>query len=796
MLPPPPRTDRVRAWTRRTVFGAGLVVCGWLAALLVAHLVPLPGRLAVQPSDVVLWRDGSAAHVFLAPDDRYRLPVTELPVDPAYESALIAYEDARFWWHPGVDPISVVRAAGQNLRAGRVVSGASTLTMQLVRILEPRPRTLRSKAVEALRALQLELRLSKREILDAYLQFAPYGGNREGVQTASHALYGHSAAHLTADEIALLIAIPQDPSQRVPGRAPAGELRQIRDRVARRLADAGALPLGSPPVPPEQALADVSGAMLPSRVRPMPRSAPHAARWLRAELRTPGPRLDSSLDAGTQRVVEAALDRVQPVAQRAGVHHAAVVVVAHDTGQVRALAGSFDFWAAQEGAQIPGFVVPRSPGSTLKPLLYALAIDDGRVLPEHRVLDVPSRYGSYAPVNYLGTYDGVVRLDDALSRSLNVPFVRLLQEYGVGRFLGRLQLSGVRSMHPDPDHYGLSVITGGIELSPLDLARIYGSLASGGHARSLTFAADGTGDVGGRVVGPGAAWLTRRALRLRDRPDFPHRARISAMPRDLHWKTGTSFGHRDAWAVGSGERHTVVVWLGNFDQTPSRWLVGADAAGPVLFDILEGLGDGWSRPTPPAPDDLSPVTVCALTGRLPGEACPSTQPVLAPTRKTPTDRCAAHRLVEVDVETGERVGPGCRDGRSVEQRLVVVWPAEVQRWLSDTTSAESALPPLAADCRARRDPSPLRIRSPEPGLVAVLLDGLPAHQQDIPLEAEAHGRAVLDWYVDGRWVARSEDGERAWWTPSPGRHEVVVMDASGQRATRWLEVRAQGRGPG
>jgi len=778
------------SWVRGFVITFLVTLVGLGGAVGMAFVIPLPSRLSERPSDVILWRDGSPAHVFLAPDDRYRLPVAELPVDPAYEAALVAYEDARFWWHPGVDPLSVLRATVQNIQAGQVVSGASTLTMQLVRILEPRPRTLSSKVIEAMRAVQLELRFSKRELLDAYLQFAPYGGNREGVQTASLALFGHSAARLTRYEIALLIAIPQDPSHRTPGRADPTELRSIRDQVAERLARAGALPLGNPPVTVQQALAHVADAKLPTSLLPMPREVPHAARWLRAELRTPGPRLDSSLDAGVQRIVEAALRRVQPRAERAGARHGAVVVVAHDTGLVRALAGSFDFWAETPGAQIPGFVVSRSPGSTLKPLLYALAIDDGRSLPEHRVLDVPTRYGSYAPVNYLGSYDGVVRLDAALSRSLNVPFVRLLQDYGVGRFLGRMRLSGVRSLHSDPEHYGLSVITGGIELSPLDLARVYSALATDGRARELAFERDASSDPGGQVFGPGAAWLTRRALRIRDRPDFPHRARISAMPRDLHWKTGTSFGHRDAWAVGSGERYTVVVWLGNFDQSPSRWLVGADAAGPVLFDILEGLGDGWKTVLPSPPADLSPITVCALSGLQPTSACPSRMEALAPTRSTPTQKCTAHRSVEVDSETGERVVPGCRDGRSLQTRHVVVWPAEVQRWLADTTAAESTLPPLASECRARALDEPLRIRSPEPGLVAVLLEGLSPHQQDIPLEAQAAGRAVLDWYVDGEWVARSSAGERAWWTPRAGVHEIVVMDASGQRATQQLEVRA------
>ena len=773
---------------------AALAAVAVVAGLGLAFAVPLPARLATRPSSVLTWADGSVMHVSLAPDDRWRLPVDALPVDPAYVSALVAYEDSRFWWHPGVDPVAVVRAAGQNMGAGRVVSGASTLTMQLVRILEPRPRTLRSKAIEAVRALQLELRLSKREILHAYLQFAPYGRNYEGVQTAAHGLFGHGAEHLTPAEIALLLAIPQDPSARAPGRMPAEALAAVRQSVAERLAAAGALPLGSPPAAPGDVLAQVASTPVPTHFHALPRHAPHAARWLRTHHRAGALRLDTSLDATTQGIVEDVLASAKPRAERAGVHHAAVVVVEHGTGRVRSLVGSFDFWEDRPGAQIVGFDVPRSPGSTLKPLLYALTIDDGRALPETRVIDVPAQFGAYAPTNFDGHYDGVVRLDAALSRSLNVPFVHLLRDYGVERMLQKLRQAGVGGLHAEPGHYGLSVVAGGIELTPLDIARVFTMLARDGTAPRLSFTPAGDDDHTVRVVGPGAAWLTRRALRIRDRPDFPHRGAVSAMPRALHWKTGTSFGHRDAWAVGSGERYTVVVWLGNFDQAPSRWLVGAAAAGPLLFDILEGLQDGLSHPVPPAPDDLAPVPICPLSGRLRSSACPSTATALARVDRVPTETCSVHRHVEVDADTGERVTPGCRDGRRVEARVAVVWPPEVRRWLSRALAVEDTLPPLAEGCREVLSSAPPSIRSPEPGLDAVLLPGVPLDHQDIPLEADSSSREPLDWYVDGQWVGRAEAHERAWWTPALGVHEVVVLDAEGRRDRRTLVVRPPDRG--
>jgi penicillin-binding protein 1C len=763
-----------------------------LGAVVAAHVAPLPARLALPGSSRVLWADGGVAHATLAPDDRWRIPADPARIDPDYLAALLAYEDARFRWHPGVDPLSVVRAAAQNLSAGRVVSGASTLTMQLVRLAEPRPRTLRSKALEAARAVQLELRMDKDEILRAYLTLAPFGGNLEGVETASWAYFGHDASALTAAEICVLLAVPQDPSGRAPraGRDGAA-LRAARDRVAERLAAAGVLPLGegSGQASVEAVLQTVRAAPVPRAPRPLPRAAPHAAAWMAKQpLGLGGGRaVETTLDRGTQALAERVVGAHAARLGRSGIDDVAVVVADWQTGEVRALVGGVDFWAERPGAQIPSFAVPRSPGSTLKPVLYAAAIDEGRVLPGFLVPDIPVRHGGYAPTNYDGRFDGMVRLEDALSRSLNVPFVELLGEVGVPAFLRRLRALGVESLDPRPGHYGLSLIVGGAELSPLDLATIYAALAADGRARPLRWRADAPVVDPQPVVSPGAAWLTRRALRLKDRPDFPARRELSAMPRGLHWKTGTSFGHRDAWAVGSGARYTVAVWLGNLDQRPSRRLVGAEAAGPLLFDVLEGLGDGL-RQVPLASGDLVPVSVCALSGRVTGAECPHTREVLALETAVPTGACALHQRVEVDRASGLRVRPGCRDARDTEARVVVRWPAEVRRWLSDHHLAQPAPPGWAPGCAAAATGAGPRIVSPAAGAVALLIPGLPAEEQEIPFEAEA-GEGPLHWFVDGVRLGSAAPEGRVWWEPRPGTHEVMVMDPAGRSARVRLEVR-------
>jgi len=772
---------------RRRRWGAAAVALVAASLLLVAAawVVPLPARLALPGSPVVRYRDGSVAHVFLAPDDRWRVAASPDRVDPAYLAALVAFEDARFWWHPGVDPVAVGRAVVQNVSAGRVVSGASTLTMQLVRLAEPRPRTLRSKVVEAFRAAQLELRWSKTEILAGYLALAPYGRNLEGVESASWAAFGHGAQALTAGEIATLLAIPQNPTARHPSPANQARLTAARDDIAGRLLEAGALPVPAGQTAAE-VLAQVVASPAPSSLRPLPRDLPHAARWMRSQ--GAGADVTTTLDRGTQALVQRELTARAATAATQGIQHAAVVVVDWESGDVRALAGSFDFWSETPGSQIPAFAVPRSPGSTLKPFVYAAAIEQGLALPEFLVPDVPVRYGTYAPDNYDGGFDGLVRMEDALSRSLNVPFVELAGQLGVEPLLGRLRSLGVRSLDPRPGHYGLSLVVGGVELTPLELAGMYATLARGGQSRSLRWRSDAPTDDGRRAIAPGAAWLTRRALRLRDRPDFPSRAQLAAVPTDIHWKTGTSFGHRDAWAVGSGKRHTVAVWLGNLDNQTSRHLVGADAAGPILFDLLEGLGDGHGRDIDP-PTDLKQVQICSLSGHLAGAACPRARPAFALSAAVPPERCPYHRAVEVDVATGLQVGPGCRAGLDTRHEVVVEWPPAVRRWLAEGHRALPGPPAVAAGCQTVGGGRP-RIVSPDPGTVALLIPGVDPAEQEIPLEA-AHTRSEgrLDWFVDGVHVGATGPDERLWWVPTAGAHEVLVQDQAGRSDRLRFSVR-------
>jgi penicillin-binding protein 1C len=754
-----------------------------LIVVALAFVVPLPERDAGW-STVVEYRDGRPAYVFLAPDDKWRLQSDLDAVDPKLVDALVALEDKRFWSHHGVDPVAIARATWTDLIHARRVSGGSTLSMQLARLLEPRARTIPNKLVDMFRAVQLDLRLSKREILAEYLSRTPYGENVEGIEAAAWSYFGHGPQHLTPLEIATLLAVPQGPSRYAPSPANAARLRERRDAILDKLIAADVFDA----IDARAALADAAMDAPPDHLRAMPREAAHAAIWLHA--RHPGElRVRSTLDAGAQALVERQVRLRAPELQREGIYGGTVVVVDHRTREVVALAGNLDFADKLHGGEIEMFDRARSPGSALKPFLYAYAIDRGLALPEYLVPDVPSQYGTYRPRNFDGNWAGLVTLRDALARSLNLPFVDLLQRIGVETFVAELARAGVDEARAAPGKYGLSLIIGGIEVTPLELAGLYAMLAEDGGYAPLRFTVFDPPRAPAPMFGRGAAWLTRQALEQRDRPDFPRRREVAGVPAEIHWKTGTSFGFRDAWAAGSGPQYTAVVWTGNVDHAASTALVGSEAAGPVLFDVLEGLADRARKPAPEQPpDDLTSVEVCAYSGHIAGDACEHRVKVLAPLHAVPTAPCPYHHTYEVDRATGRAITPACRrpDG-DYERKSFVVLPSAVAAWLTAHERAVPEAPSFGDGCAPDSDAPPVML-TPGEGQIVTLVPGLPPERQSVQLTASAH-TPNLAWFVDGELIGTAAASARVFWTPSPGTHEIVVADDSGRKARRTLEVK-------
>nr|WP_245239031.1 penicillin-binding protein 1C [Methylobacterium platani] len=588
--------------------GSALVAAGWLW-LALARLPPLDLAAAEARSPIVLDRAGTLLRPFATADGRWRLPLEPAAVDPRFLALLTAYEDRRFRAHPGVDPLALLRAAGQWLAAGRIVSGASTLSMQVARLVEPRgARSLTAKLRQIARAVALERRLGKAGVLRLYLALAPYGGPVEGLRAASLAYFGREPARLTLAESALLVALPQAPEARRPDRFPDAA-RRARDRVLDIAAATGIVPAAD--------AASAKAEPVPRSRMPFPMLAAHAAEAAVAQ--EPGRRVHRlALDARLQA-------RLEPLAaERAAALgpglSAAVLVVDNATGEVRAQVGSAGYRDAARSGAVDMTRAVRSPGSALKPFVYAMAFESGVAHPETLIEDRPSRFGaSYAPENFDLTFQGTVTARRALQLSLNVPAVALMEAVGPARFIARLRAAGAGIALPRDAAPGLPVALGGLGITLSDLARLYAGLARGGEVPDLRRRLDAPAAeaVLPRIAEPVAAWYVADTLRGTPPPE-------SALPNRLAYKTGTSYGYRDAWAVGFDRRTTVAVWLGRPDGAGVPGLVGRVAAAPLLFDAFARLG---RDPEPvPRPRDA----LVAATGALPpplrrlrGEAGPA-----------------------------------------------------------------------------------------------------------------------------------------------------------------------------
>lgn len=549
------------------------------------RLLPPPLDRLADVSTAVLDRDGRALRIFLNNTGAFRLPATVSDVEPLYLRLLLEREDRRFYRHGGVDPLAVARAAWQNLTAGRIVSGASTLTMQVARLLDPKPRTLRAKLIEALRALQLERRYDKDAILGMYLTLAPFGGNLEGVRAGARAWLGKEPRELTAAEAALLVALPQAPSRLRPDRRPQAA-RAARDRVLQQSRDADLLQA--------TAVAESLAEEVPTERVPWPLLAPHLAERLKR--REPMASLiRTTVDGSLQRALEDLVKGEAASLPASG--SLALLVVDNKTAAIVAAVGSADYGDAGRLGAIDMTRAVRSPGSTLKPFLYGLAFDAGILRPRTLIADVSMRFGDYAPKNFDQAFHGELTAAEALQRSLNVPAVLILDRLGPARVTAALERTGVALRFPkttatDRSRPGLPLALGGVGTTLEDVTMLYAGLANGGLVRPLRTTLDAPGATPVRLMSADAAADVLAILTEAAPPPgvVPAAARLGRGAIAL--KTGTSYGFRDAWAFGVSREFTVGVWAGRADGTPSPDRLGRDAAAPLVqkvFDLLPAI---------------------------------------------------------------------------------------------------------------------------------------------------------------------------------------------------------------
>jgi len=773
---------------QRRVLGVLLLVGAVLSGF---RLWPHPQLQDWKPSSVAFYDEhGRLLRLTLSSDERYRLWVPLEHLSPQLQQAVLLHEDRWFYWHPGVNPTALVRGAWVTYVRHGARQGGSTITMQLARLLWPlNTRTPWGKAEQAARALQLELYYSKRQILEAYLNYAPYGRNVEGAGAASLAYFDKPGDRLSLPEALTLAVIPRDPVRHLRGATGLLNRRLIasRDRLYARWVQRH---------PQDEALKPLFA--LPMTIRPLsdlPFEAPHAVDQLLQAQHLSGasrPHVATTLDLGLQHIIERHVARY--IARNAGssIRNASAILVDTRDMSVKALIGSADYANKDISGQVNGTLARRSPGSTLKPFIYALGFDQGVLHPQTVLRDIPTAFGPFAPENFDGRFLGPITATEALNRSRNIPAVWVAAQLHQPDLYQFLKGAGIGPMASE-EHYGLALVLGGGEVSMQELAGLYAMLANGGVLRPLRMrVADPPGE-GTRLLSPEASFMVMDILRQHVRPDESTGVQPVGLP--IYWKTGTSWAFRDAWTAGVFGPYVLVVWVGNFDGSGNPAFIGVDAAAPLFFEIVDGIRayrPGLTEPARVVPNGLKRVEICLESGDLPNQWCPQKGFTWFIPGKSPIRVSNVHRPVVIDDATGR---PACPpyDGKRVHQAIYEYWSTELQQVFIDA-GIPRRKPPPTPNCALAGEPDgdPPLIVSPMRGAAYVKRLSRPDDTRiafTASTDADAH---LIYWFVDDAFVGTAAPGTAFYWQPAAAGHfRVRVVDDQGRSDERSLEIKLE-----
>ena len=828
------------------LFFAIIVFLG-LMFLIANGVFPLPVEKLHPPSStVVLNRHGEWLRVFTASDGSWRIPEPSLAdISPKLQTAVLTYEDRWYYYHFGINPFSIAQAMVTNIKAGRVVRGGSTITMQVARMMEPKPRTIRNKIIEMFRALQLEVRYSKNEILTLYLNMAPYGGNIVGSSAASRIYFNKPQNRLSLGEAALLAAIPNSPTLLRPDLHYTNAVR-AREKVLRRMKTFSKIS--------DRELREAVSEPVPATRYPMPFSAPHLTRLLKSShpepaFASPAPshafhsysenarsagiqvnRIHSTIDTRIQELGERILRESLDPLRREGISTGAIIVMDTKSREVLALVGSYSFFDQDGEGQVDGANARRSPGSTLKPFIYGLAIERGLTTPESLLNDVPIDYSGYKPVNYDGEYRGYVTASEALAHSLNVPAVNLYARLGNDGIYSFLQNAGISTLPESKGHYGLSLILGGCELTLLELTTLYAGLANSGEfatyrltmnpARNKKENRTELGNAGRtalpaskdieprsqhaaspansarsrvpskRLLSREACYILTEMLTEVRRPDLPAAYEAAANLPKIAWKTGTSYGHRDAWSIGYTPEFTIGVWVGNFNGTGVSSLVGSEVAGPVLFALFTALTTPATNRWFTRPGRVNTREVCSLSGMLPSSHCPTSKFDYYIPSVSPNTECSIHKGIYIDEEMGTALCSHCRVGRTYRRAVFEEWPAAIGTWLKRNGFAIPEMPAHFSACTGLvAGHSPIVI-SPSENSEYHIRPGIPLENQKISLQASVSNRTKqIFWFLDGQLIFNGDPAEKVFLVPVAGKHRLTCVDDEGRSTNQRLIIK-------
>ena len=787
-------------WKSKTSMFLAAIFTGimvvWLALFC---LVPRP--LFTQPTSTLLYgSEGQLLGARIAPDGQWRFPSTT-HIPQKFKDCLLCYEDKRFFWHPGIDPLAIARAIRLNVKAEEVVSGGSTLTMQLARIARGnQPRTFYEKVIEMGWALFLETTHSKQAILNLYASHAPFGGNVIGVETAAWRYFGRSANELSWAESATLAVLPNSPALIHPGRN-RRQLKEKRDRLLGILLKNNKINLT------EYELACMEP--LPEAPLPLPNDAPHLLERLAQD--KPGERIQTSVRQGLQQQTQAIVNRFAQEYSYNHVYNLAAIVADVETGEVLAYAGNATYSKKKErGFQVDIITAPRSTGSILKPFLYAGMLHDGMILPSMLVSDVPLNINGFTPQNYNKKFYGAVPAHVAIERSLNVPLVRMLTQYNTGRFMSLLKRLGMTTLRFSEEHYGASLILGGAEGNLWDLAGMYASMA---RTMNHFHAYNGRYDAGDihpltpfpspkkkpieRLTDPrlsdkpllscGALWHTIEAMSALNRPEEEADWQQFASMKRVAWKTGTSYGGRDAWAIGFTTRYVVGVWAGNASGEGRPGITGVGNAGPVLFDIFSLLPDGPWFEMPY--DELQPTAVCRQSGHKASPHCENIDTLYLPLAGNNTSLCPYHKWIHLSADGRYRVNSSCESIDRMVNRSWFVLPPAQEYYYRNYHIDYKPLPPFKPGC-GEDQKQQIDLIYPEHNAILYLPKGFTGKPEKFVFKA-AHARtnATIYWHLDSDFLGETTDQHQIACFVQAGKHLLTLMDDEGNQIKILFDVK-------
>ena len=744
------------------------VALGVATFLLVWYIFCLPRQLFHVPyATVVTDRHGELLGARIATDGQWRFPACDT-VPEKFVICLTEFEDRYYRYHWGVNPVAIGRAFVQNVKAKRVISGGSTITMQTIRLSRGEKRTIGEKLIEVILATRLEFRHSKSRIMALYASHAPFGGNVVGLDAASWRYFGHSSNQLSWAEAATLAVLPNAPSM-IHLSKNRGALEKKRNRLLYRLYQQNQID----ETDYELAISEP----LPSEPLPLPQTAPHLVSSFYQDRK--GEHIVSSIDKELQIQIEQLLVRWNAEFIQSDIRNMAAIVIDVHENQVVAYCGNVGFNENSSGNQVDIIRSSRSTGSILKPLLYYVALQEGEILPNTLLADIPLNINGFSPQNFNMQYDGAVPASKVIARSLNIPSVLLLRRYGVPKFYDFLKKAGLSTLSKPSNHYGLSLILGGAEASLWDVSSIYTNMARSLNGLEHTSCSVLTTEDGKKetaIFHPGAVWQTFDAIKEVDRPEEIDWRTIPSM-QTIAWKTGTSYGFRDAWAVGVTPRYVVGVWVGNASGEGKAGLVGARTAGPVLFDIFNLLPttNWFDRPT----SEFEEVEICRQSGHLRGRFCDEIDTVLICTSGHKTSPCPYHIHVNLSENERFRVYEHCIGEEAVISKSWFVLPP-VWEWFYKRSHPEyKSLPPLKAGCGDDAQ-IPMQFIYPQQNVHVTLPKQLDGSKGEITFElAHSSSNTTVFWHMGDKYITATQDFHKISLSPPSGKHTITVVDSEG-----------------